>query len=79
MPAIEAPVAAVEVLPQMSVAEPGGDRLAVGATTVAIGPEGGWSESGLAAAGGTVDLGAGVLRVETAAITAGVLLTRGQR
>ena len=79
MPAIEAPVAAVEVLPQMPVAEPGGDRLAVGATTVAIGPEGGWSESELVAAGGMVDLGAGVLRVETAAVTAGVLLTRGQR
>jgi 16S rRNA (uracil1498-N3)-methyltransferase len=76
MPAIQAPVAAAEVLPQMPAAEPGGDRLAVGATMVAIGPEGGWSESELAAAGGTVDLGPGVLRVETAAVTAAVLMTR---
>ena len=44
-------------------------------TTVLVGPEGGWSDEERAAAGGRlVRLGAPVLRAETAAVAAGVLL-----
>jgi 16S rRNA (uracil1498-N3)-methyltransferase len=39
-----------------------------------VGPEGGWSAEELAAARGTVGLGPTVLRAETAAVAAGVLL-----
>jgi len=42
--------------------------------TVAIGPEGGWSDRELELANQRVELGRTVLRAETAAITAGVLL-----
>ncbi len=41
---------------------------------IAIGPEGGWSSSELAAASETLSLGATVLRAETAAVAAGALL-----
>jgi RsmE family RNA methyltransferase len=65
---------------------PGGDDVALavpGATdvvdrpTVLIGPEGGWTAEELASGGGSVaqvGLGPHVLRTETAAIAAGVLL-----
>lgn len=43
---------------------------------VIIGPEGGWDEQEVALLGNSVDLGATVLRCETAAITAAALLTR---
>ncbi|HSL57479.1 MAG TPA: RsmE family RNA methyltransferase [Acidimicrobiales bacterium] len=42
--------------------------------TILIGPEGGWSDHERATGGDTVGLGAHVLRSETAAVTAGVLL-----
>jgi RsmE family RNA methyltransferase len=41
---------------------------------VLIGPEGGWSEAERSLARATVGLGTTVLRAETAAIAAGVLL-----
>ena len=43
--------------------------------TVLVGPEGGWDDAELEAALPRVTLGAGVLRAETAAVAAGVLLT----
>ena len=59
-----------------AVAEPGGSPISLAAPTVLVGPEGGWSDRERAAAAGrTVSLGAGVLRTETAAVAAGVLLT----
>ena len=42
--------------------------------SIAVGPEGGWSPEEVEAATSTVTLGASVLRAETAAIAAGVLL-----
>lgn len=56
------------------LAEPGGRPLGPHDHRVAIGPEGGWSAAELALASTTVSLGEHVLRVETAAITACVLM-----
>ena len=82
LPEIAGPVEARDVLPLAMAAEPGADRRvaeiapsADGWRRVAIGPEGGWSPSELAAAAGTVSIGANVLRVETAALAVAVLLT----
>ena len=62
--------------PGAVLAEPGGSAVSLGAPTVLVGPEGGWSEKERAAvAAAPVSLGAGVLRTETAAVAAGVLLT----
>ncbi|MDA8295853.1 MAG: RsmE family RNA methyltransferase [Actinomycetota bacterium] len=58
----------------VALAEPGGGALD-GARAVLVGPEGGWSAAELASAPRQVDLGRQVLRAETAAIVAGVLLT----
>lgn len=71
LPEIEGPVPAAELLPGAAAAEPGAAPIGVGHTTVAIGPEGGWSAAELAVAATTVSVGATVLRVETAAIVAG--------
>jgi 16S rRNA (uracil1498-N3)-methyltransferase len=74
LPEICAPVRAVDVLPRFAAAEPGGRALAAGDTAIAIGPEGGWSPAELRAAASTVSLAANVLRVETAAVAATVLM-----
>lgn len=60
----------------LALAEPGGGPLGTAVTTVAVGPEGGWTPDELAGDGARriVGLGANVLRAETAAIAAGVLL-----
>lgn len=57
-----------------AMAEPGGGRLSLDHPMVVVGPEGGWSPEELATGPVTVDLGPGVLRAGTAAVTAGVLL-----
>lgn len=71
-------------LPGAVLAEPGASSEAVpesgsvslAAPTVLVGPEGGWSDGERDVAGGRrVSLGASVLRTETAAVAAGVLLT----
>jgi 16S rRNA (uracil1498-N3)-methyltransferase len=54
------------------LAEHGGGPLEVGAP-ICVGPEGGWTDSELELALGTVGLGNGVLRSETAAVVVGVL------
>lgn len=56
------------------VADPGGRPLGPHDHRVAVGPEGGWSAEELALAPATVSLGANVLRVETAALAACVLM-----
>ena len=57
-----------------ALAEPGGGPLDPRVTGIAVGPEGGWSPEELAAGRPTVGLATHVLRAETAAIAAGVLL-----
>lgn len=54
----------------VAFAEPGGTSNWGAVTTVVIGPEGGFSESELAAAPATIDLGPHILRADTAAIVA---------
>lgn len=59
-----------------ALADPSGVALPAQVTSILVGPEGGWSSSELEAFGaGAVSLGAGVLRTESAAVAAGVLLT----
>lgn len=67
--------AAVLSLPGVALAEPGSAGAVDEAVeTVVVGPEGGFSAAELAAGVPTVSLGDQVLRVETAAVVAGVLL-----
>ncbi|BAN02427.1 RsmE family RNA methyltransferase [Ilumatobacter coccineus] len=71
--AVDGPVDAVDILPDAVVAEPGGRPLTAADSTIAIGPEGGWSADELAAASDEISLGTGILRTETAAISATIL------
>lgn len=71
--AIAGPVDSVAVLADSVIAEPGGRALTAGDTSIAIGPEGGWSADELAMAGDAVRLGPNILRVETAAVAATAL------
>jgi 16S rRNA (uracil1498-N3)-methyltransferase len=79
LPELVGPVPALEVLPGAVAAEPGGRPLTADDRVIAIGPEGGWSDEELAAAGGTVALAGNVLRVETAAVAAGTASLQFQR
>jgi 16S rRNA (uracil1498-N3)-methyltransferase len=67
--AVEQAVGAAPVL-----AEPGGGPVSLAHPAVLIGPEGGWAPEETAAVRGRVALGPTVLRAETAALAAGVLL-----
>jgi 16S rRNA (uracil1498-N3)-methyltransferase len=60
----------------LALAEPGGASLPDGVTTIAVGPEGGFSPSELAHDLPRVGLAETVLRVETAAVVAAVCLAR---
>ncbi len=60
---------------KIALAEPGGAPVSLSTPVVLVGPEGGWSPRELALVRNKVSLGDGVLRVETAAVTAGALLT----
>jgi len=77
LPTLNAVVPSVEWLaqPDVAIAHFGGDAVEATHSSIAIGPEGGWSEAELAVASSTVSLGPTVLRAETAAIAAGTLLT----
>jgi 16S rRNA (uracil1498-N3)-methyltransferase len=57
-----------------ALAEPGGESPSLDRPVVLVGPEGGWAPDELASGLPTVDLGSGVLRTESAAVAAGVLL-----
>jgi len=59
---------------EVALAQPGAPGASCQVRTVLVGPEGGWSEDELCDAPATVGLGAAVLRTETAAVAAGVLL-----
>lgn len=77
LPQVEGVIGAVDFLarPDVAIAHFGGARVGGSHNAVAIGPEGGWSERELELANHRVSLGNTVQRAETAAISAGVLLT----
>jgi 16S rRNA (uracil1498-N3)-methyltransferase len=60
--------------PGVAMAVPGGDPPSLSYPSVLVGPEGGWSDAEQESASAQVDLGPGVLRTESAAVAAGVLL-----
>lgn len=59
---------------RLALAHPGGEPPRPDRLAVAIGPEGGWSPAELALGLPTMGLGPTILRAETAAVAAGVLL-----
>jgi len=59
----------------LAMADRGGEPPSLDRPTVLVGPEGGWSDRELALPTARVALGGHVLRAETAAVTAGALLT----
>lgn len=61
--------------PGLALAHAAGAPLTAGLTAIAVGPEGGWTDEELALVVNRVDLGSTTLRAETAAVSAGVLLT----
>lgn len=70
VPDIAGPLDSSVVLADAVAAEPGGRELRPGDRSIAIGPEGGWSDAELALARDRISLGDRVLRVETAALAA---------
>ncbi|MDQ6616509.1 MAG: 16S rRNA (uracil(1498)-N(3))-methyltransferase [Actinomycetota bacterium] len=58
----------------VALAQPGGDPPSLARPTILVGPEGGWAEAELASGLPLVSLGPAVLRAETAAMAAGLLL-----
>jgi 16S rRNA (uracil1498-N3)-methyltransferase len=74
LPELAGPTPAIELLPGFAAAEPGGRPLRADDTAVAIGPEGGWAPKELEVAASEVSFGPNVLRVETAAVAAAVLM-----
>ena len=60
--------------PGVAIAAPGGAPPSLDVPTVLVGPEGGWSGHEEESAGARLDLGPTVLRTESAAVAAGVLL-----
>lgn len=76
---VEGPVDAADVLDGYVVAEPGGRKLLAGDVAVAIGPEGGWTDSELGRARDRVDLGPTILRTETAAVAMSALCVALER
>lgn len=76
---IEGPVDASTVLASFAVAEPGGRPIDASDTSIAIGPEGGWTQSELAGASDQVFLGHNILRTETAAVAAAALCVTFER
>jgi 16S rRNA (uracil1498-N3)-methyltransferase len=76
---VEAPRPAVDLLDGFVVAEPGGRALTAGDHSIAVGPEGGWSDPELAASSDTIDLGLTILRTETAAVAVSTLCVAFER
>jgi 16S rRNA (uracil1498-N3)-methyltransferase len=65
---------ALAVCPGVALAAPGGVPPSLEYPTILVGPEGGWTVGEGELAQATVGLGPGVLRTESAAVAAGVLL-----
>ena len=70
---IAGPVDAVDVLEGAAIAEPGGEPLRGDEPMVAIGPEGGWTDTELARSPRRVAIGHNILRTETAGVAATTL------
>ena len=81
LPVVEGPTPLSVVLEGggVAVAEPGGATDLAGITTVVVGPEGGFTADEVASAPATVDLGATILRADTAAVVAGTLMVAHSR
>ena len=77
LPVVDAVTAfdALVAEPGVAVAHQGGEPPSLERPTLLVGPEGGWEEAELASAPALVALGPAVLRTETAAVVAGVLLS----
>ena len=77
LPTVIGVVPAIEWLarPDVAIAHFGGEVLTPLVRSIAIGPEGGWSDDEVDAASMAISLGTSVLRAETAAVAAGVRLT----
>lgn len=88
LPQLDEPIGLAEMLAtaggtagtaRMVLAEPGGGPLTLATPTVLVGPEGGWTGRELDLANefgvSTVGLGPTILRIETAAVAAGTLLS----
>lgn len=77
LPVVEevATFAGVVGRPHARLAAPGGRAPRGGDAFVLIGPEGGWTDGELASGVPVIGLGPTILRAETAAVAAGVLLT----
>ncbi|CAB4794500.1 MAG: RsmE family RNA methyltransferase [Actinobacteria bacterium] len=76
LPTVSGPLRADQVAGgSVSLAEPDGDALTLAATTVLIGPEGGWTPNELNITASHVSLGKSILRVETAALVAAANLS----
>ena len=70
---VAAPVEAVDVLGGAVIAEPGGGAVRGDESMLAVGPEGGWTDSELACSPRRVAIGTHILRTETAAVAATTL------
>lgn len=82
LPEVEGVYAFADVVrwPGAALAQMGGEPPSAADTVLLVGPEGGWSEGELAAAGAAgctrrIGLGPHVLRAETAAVVAGAVLS----
>jgi 16S rRNA (uracil1498-N3)-methyltransferase len=76
LPVLEAlqPFADVVNVPALALAAPDGGQPSLDLPAIAVGPEGGWSDAERNCGLPSVSLGPTVLRTETAAVVAGVLL-----
>lgn len=79
LPSIEGPMGLDEALSSapspVAIAEPGAAFIAAATATILVGPEGGFTDDELARSADKVGLADSILRTETAAVAAGVLLT----
>jgi 16S rRNA (uracil1498-N3)-methyltransferase len=73
-PVVDLRTVAAEHGPGLALAARGGGEPGPEVVTLLVGPEGGWTGEELAVTSARVGLGANVLRAETAAIAAGVVL-----
>lgn len=65
---VSGPLSAADILDGATVAEPGGEMIRGDESLIAVGPEGGWTADEMERASRSVQVGANILRVETAAV-----------